>query len=248
MSKAMKIVMVVLGIILVVVIAAFLYIKSMMPNGDGDNDITEGYYKRFRSDAPLEMKYAQPGSYEIGYTEFVSDNASIGKVRVWYPQELAGSDKSWPMILVVNASGTPASSYEPFFPRLASWGFVVVGNEDGQTGNGKTASITLDCMLNLPDDSAQIIKMEHATRRCLREAPRILRLLRIWGGSTMPPKSRFRISWLQAPASPTIQAMILKKDTAESHRFPLRSQIITASLMKCRRFGHGLLEQNMNKC
>ena len=58
-SKAMKIVMIVLGIILVVVIAAFLYIKSMMPNGDGNNDITEGYYKRFRSDAPLEMKYCE---------------------------------------------------------------------------------------------------------------------------------------------------------------------------------------------
>lgn len=39
------------------------------------------------------------------------------------------------MIMVVNASGTPAASYEPFFPRLASWGFIVVGNEDGQTGN-----------------------------------------------------------------------------------------------------------------
>ena len=149
MRKAMKIVLIVLGVILAVALAAFLYIKSMLPSGDGNNDITEGYYKRFRSDAPLEMKYAQPGSYEISYTEFASDNESIGKVRVWYPQELEGSNKSWPMILVVNASGTPASSYEPFFPRLASWGFVVVGNEDGQTGNGKTASITLNDMLNL---------------------------------------------------------------------------------------------------
>lgn len=130
MSKAMKIVLILLGVILVVVIATFLYIKSMMPSGDGNNDITEGYYKLFRSDAPLEMKYAQPGSYETSYTEFASDNESIGKIRLWYPQELMDSDKSWPMILVVNASGTPASSYEPFFPRLASWGFVVVGNED----------------------------------------------------------------------------------------------------------------------
>ena len=161
MSKAMKIVLILLGVILVVVIAAFLYIKSMMPSGDGNNDITEGYYKRFRSDAPLEMKYAQPGSHEISYTEFASDNEPIGKVRVWYPQELEGSNKSWPMILVVNASGTPASSYEPFFSRLASWGFVVVGNEDGQTGNGKTASITLDDMLNLPDDSVLAGKIDY---------------------------------------------------------------------------------------
>ena len=50
------------------------------------------------------------------------------------------------MIMVVNASGTPAASYEPFFSRLASWGFIVVGNEDGQAGSGETASITLDFM------------------------------------------------------------------------------------------------------
>ncbi len=160
MRKAMKLVLILLVLVLAVVLAAFWYIRSMLPSGDGNNDITEGYYQRFRSDAPLEMKYAQPGSYETGYSEFASDHESIGKVRIWYPQELAVSEKSWPMILVVNASGTPASSYEPFFSRLASWGFVVVGNEDGQTGNGKTASIMLDWMLNLPDDSVLAGKID----------------------------------------------------------------------------------------
>ena len=118
MKKAMKIVLILLGVILILVIAAFLYIKSMLPNGGGNNDITEGYYERFQSDAPLEMKYANPGSFETSYAEFISDNESIGKVRVWYPTELESSGKSWPMIMVVNASGTPASSYEPFFHGL----------------------------------------------------------------------------------------------------------------------------------
>ena len=161
MKKAMKIALILLGVILILGIAVFLYVKSMLPNGGGNNDITEGYYERFHSDAPLEMRYANPGSYEISYVEFASDNESIGKVRVWYPAELESSGKNWPMIMVVNASGTPASSYEPFFPRLASWGFVVVGNEDGQTGNGKTASITLDFMLNVPSDSILAGKIDH---------------------------------------------------------------------------------------
>ncbi|MBQ7277811.1 MAG: alpha/beta hydrolase [Clostridia bacterium] len=161
MSKALKIVWIMLGVLLVVVIAAVLFIKSMMPGGDTNNAITEGYYKRFQSAAPLEMKYAQPGSYTISYTEFASDNTAIEKVRVWYPQELTDSNRSWPMILVVNASGTPASAYAPFFPRLASWGFVVVGNEDGQTGTGETASLTLDFMLNLPNDSVLAGKIDY---------------------------------------------------------------------------------------
>ena len=161
MKSVMKIVLILLGVIFILGIAAFLYVKSMLPNGGGNNDITEGYYERFQSDALLEMKYSKPGSFETSYTEFASDNESIGKVRVWYPTELDSSEKSWPMIMVVNASGTPASSYEPFFPRLASWGFVVVGNEDGQAGNGKTASITLDFMLNVPSDSILVGKIDY---------------------------------------------------------------------------------------
>ena len=110
MKKVLKIVLILAVILLVLGIAAFQYIKSMMPNGDGNNDIVEGYYLNFKSDAPLEMKYSQLGSFETAYTEFPSENATIGKVRVWYPKELENGKKTWPMIMVVNASGTPAAS------------------------------------------------------------------------------------------------------------------------------------------
>lgn len=161
MKKVMKIVLILLAVLLVLGVAAFFYIKSMLPSGDGNNDIVEGYYKNFKSDAPLEMKYSQPGSFKTAYTEFASDHESIGKIRVWYPKDLETGDKAWPMITVVNASGTPAASFEPFFPRLASWGFIVVGNEDGQTGNGKTASLTLDFMLNVPADNVLSGKIDY---------------------------------------------------------------------------------------
>ena len=161
MKKVMKIGLILSAIILALGVAAFFYIKSMLPGGDGNNDIVDGYYKNFRSDAPLEMKYSQPGSYETAYTEFASDNESIRKIRVWYPKDLETGDKVWPMITVVNASGTPAASFEPFFQRLASWGFIVVGNEDGQTGNGETASLTLDFMLSVPADSVLSGKIDY---------------------------------------------------------------------------------------
>ncbi len=126
----------------------YLCIKAQFPSGK-DTEITEGYYKKFRSDAKLEMKYSQSGDYEVSYTEIPSENGSIGKIRFWYPAELEKNSDKYPVIMVVNASGTPATSYEPFFERLASWGFIVVGNEDPQTGTGETASITLDSVLNL---------------------------------------------------------------------------------------------------
>ncbi len=161
MKKVLTIVLILAVILLVLGAAAVQYVKSMMPGGDGNNDIVEGYYLSFKSDAPLEMKYSQLGSYETSCVEFPSDNESIGKIRVWYPAKLESGSKSWPMIMVVNASGTPAASYEPFFPRLASWGFIVVGNEDGQTGNGETASLTLDFMLNMPSDSVLSGKIDY---------------------------------------------------------------------------------------
>ena len=161
MKKMLKIVLILAVILLVLGIATFHYIKSVMPSGDGNNDIIEGYYKKFQSDASLEMKYSQLGAFETAYTEFPSDNESIGRVRVWYPKELENGTKTWPMIMVVNASGTPAASYEPFFPRLASWGFIVIGNEDGQTGNGETASLTLNFLLNMPSDSVLSGKIDY---------------------------------------------------------------------------------------
>lgn len=106
------------------------------------------------------MKYSKLGDYEVSYEEHKSDNKSIKKVRVWYPKTLENNSEKYPMIVVVNASGVPAFRYEPFFKRLASWGFIVVGNEDGQTGTGETTSITLDYMLNISSDSKLYNKID----------------------------------------------------------------------------------------
>ena len=42
MKKVLKIVLILAVILLMLGIAAFHYIKSMMPSGDGNNDIAEG--------------------------------------------------------------------------------------------------------------------------------------------------------------------------------------------------------------
>ena len=42
MKKAMKIVLFLLVVLLVLGIAAFYYIRSLFPGGDGNNDVVEG--------------------------------------------------------------------------------------------------------------------------------------------------------------------------------------------------------------
>ena len=148
----MKRVMKVLGIVILVAVAAVGalvvkgYILSKKPS------VREDYYTDFSSPCPLEQKYSQPGGYAVSSVDTPSDDKRIGKIRVWYPSEVADTAALYPAILVVNASNTPAYKYEGWFKRLASWGFVVIGNEDPQAGTGETASITLDYILNLPED------------------------------------------------------------------------------------------------
>ena len=148
MKKVMKIIGVIILVIAAVVAA--LVIKGLIEAKKAS--VKEDYYTEFSSSAPLEQKYSQLGEYEVSSFDDPSDNEAIKKVRFWYPSELENSDKKYPVIVVVNASGTPAFKYEPWFKRLASWGFIVVGNEDPQAGTGETTSIMLDYLLNLPQD------------------------------------------------------------------------------------------------
>ena len=136
-----------LGIAAVIVVFVIKgFIESKKPS------VKDDYFKDFSSSAPLELKYSQTGEYEVSTLADPSDNDRIKKVRFWFPAELADNSRRYPVIVVVNASGTPAFKYEPWFRRLASWGFIVVGNEDPQAGTGETTSVMLDCLLNLPQD------------------------------------------------------------------------------------------------
>ena len=136
-----------LGIAAVIVVFVIKgFIESKKPS------VKDDYFKDFSSSAPLELKYSQAGEYEVVCCADPSENSGIKKVRFWFPAELADNNRRYPVIVVVNASGTPTFKYEPWFKRLASWGFIVVGNEDPQAGTGETTSVMLDYLLNLPQD------------------------------------------------------------------------------------------------
>ena len=45
---------------------------------------------------------------------------------------------------MVNGTGLKALHYRPVFEHLASWGFVVIGNDDSNAWNGRSALVSLD--------------------------------------------------------------------------------------------------------
>lgn len=142
MKKALKII----GIIVLCIVAVIvlLLVKNYIDTQKAY--IAEDYYTEFKSNSVLENKYAGLGSFEVSGLEIQSDDKTLGKIRVWYPVE---NDKEYPLIVVTNASNMAALNYKPFFERLASWGFIVVGNDDRQAGSGESTSKTLDYILDL---------------------------------------------------------------------------------------------------
>ena len=52
------------------------------------------------------------------------------------------------MVLVANGTGGKATKIEPILEQLATWGFIVVGNQDKGTGSGQTTITELKYMLN----------------------------------------------------------------------------------------------------
>ena len=154
MGKVLKAILIVLAVIVgVVVLLAVLLVGLMIKNHFDSLKpyLADDYYDEFKSNSPLEKKYAGLGSYEVANVDFDAGDKKIGKYRIWYPKELESKQQEYPLIIITNASNVAALNYEPYFKRLASWGFIVAGNEDRQAGTGESTSLTLDFVLGLND-------------------------------------------------------------------------------------------------
>lgn len=112
------------------------------------------YYENAMPAGEIEKRYTKLGSYETSYEEYKAKTDDYVKYEIWYPSELVSSDKVWPMVIMANGTGVKASQYKEVFEHLASWGFVVVGNEDENSRTGASSAETLDYMLNLNENSA----------------------------------------------------------------------------------------------
>lgn len=163
MKKIMKII----GIVILCIIGliALILIIGLVKNQIDQRRpwLKDDYYTEFKSDSPLEMKYAGFGSYEVSNEVIKVEDKTIRNYRIWYPTELKDNNHEYPLIVVTNASNTAALNYEPYFERLASWGFVVIGNDDRQTGTGVSTSQTLDYILELNNDSNSVFNNKIST-------------------------------------------------------------------------------------
>lgn len=137
-----------LFIILALILALFIlcFIASRRPAVEND------YFNQISSCMPIEQKYTAKGDYHVSYFEAPSEYDYVKKYEIWYPSEILLNDKSnrkYPLVIMANGTGIMASRYKAIFDHLASWGFIVVGNENENSGNGKSSSACLDYMISL---------------------------------------------------------------------------------------------------
>lgn len=95
-------------------------------------------YNRYTYPCPVEQKYHENGPYQV--TVYTIDG-----VHVFVPDTAQGS--SLPTVVMVNGTGLKARHYRPVFEHLASWGFIVIGNDDSNAWNGQSALTSLDMAL-----------------------------------------------------------------------------------------------------
>ena len=123
---------------------------------DWSNDVpsvTAGYYEQTQTGGEIEADYTAMGEYEVAHAEYPAQDVLVKQYEVWYPAALAADDgREWPIVVMANGTGVPASRYAPVFQHLASWGFVVIGNEMQNSWSGDASAGALDLLIALNED------------------------------------------------------------------------------------------------
>jgi len=114
------------------------------------------YYNMLTGLSPQESVYMKLGSHEVKTYEEPAAG-TLGTYRMWYPADIMTSKKKYPVIVSNNGTGWAATKYPEWFQHMASWGFIVVGNDEGTSWDGNSAEATLQWLIGLNSKKSSVI-------------------------------------------------------------------------------------------
>ncbi len=100
----------------------------------------------------IEQHYAATGPHAVQFVEYPAKTSIYRKYEVWFPADMVAG-RRYPLIMMANGTGVRASRYKETFEHLASWGFIVAGNEDDNSRTGASTEETLQYVLALDADT-----------------------------------------------------------------------------------------------
>ena len=136
-------------------IAALLFLMSIRPA------VPRKYTDTVKTGGSVEARYLKTGSLKVKRKKIPAPEP-LKTFEIYYPLEMRSGNGKYPVVLFLNGTGIPASKYKALFRHLASWGFIVAGNEDPGTGTGASADLTLQYLLqqNADPDSVFFEKLD----------------------------------------------------------------------------------------
>lgn len=146
--KIVSIIGIILAVVVILLGGIFLYL-SKRPNVPAD------YAKSIKSGGDIESKYLSSGKYEVSYFE-QDAMENYKKYEIWYPKEMETSNKQYPVVVINNGTGVKASKCAALWEHLASWGFIVIANEEEYSWNGFAADMSLNFLLKSNENSESI--------------------------------------------------------------------------------------------
>lgn len=99
-------------------------------------------YNRKQYPCPVEQKYHASGPYSVSCH-------TIEGTHVFIPNVAQG--ELLPVVVMVNGTGLKAMDYSAVFEHLASWKFIVIGNDDVSSWSGRSTLATLEVALQHND-------------------------------------------------------------------------------------------------
>lgn len=147
-KNIMKMIGIILLVIIILIVA--LFIKAALTPA-----VPKNYTDTVKTGGDIEAKYLKNGTYKTAYREIdVLENYK--KYEIYYPEELTSSDRKYPVIVVNNGTGVRGSKSKAMFEHFASWGFIVIGNEEEYSWNGFASDMSLNYLLKSSKDSESI--------------------------------------------------------------------------------------------
>ena len=114
------------------------------------------YWKFAKPQGMIETKYTGMGEHEVSLFEFDVPDTVWEKYEIWYPSNLEQPDQAYPVVGIANGTGMRVSKQSAIYEHLASWGFIVAGNEDEHSRTGASSAATLDFILSLNEDPQSV--------------------------------------------------------------------------------------------
>ena len=149
MRKMLKIIGIVI-LIPIVLIVLFLILATFA------DMVPKKYTEEVKTGGSIEAKYLNYGKYEVKDIKLDGSEEVTKNFYIYYPEELEKNNRQYPVVVMMNGTGVLPKKYTTLFKHLASWGFVVIGNDDGSSGFAKSSDETIELIRKENSDKDSI--------------------------------------------------------------------------------------------